>query len=243
MPIGLVSAGVAAAGAIGGAYISSQAANKATKAQQTAFNTTQQEQAPFRATGTSALNQLGSLYGLSATDPATGAVTPGTGTPSVDPNATFYQTPDYQFALSQGIKGVDAGAAARGMLDSGATRKAEIAYGGNLASGQFNNYANRLQALAGIGQNSANVSANVNQNNADNIGNIALANGAAQSNNLNSLLGTLSGGSANKSSYASSIIGSAGSPAYAGGAPSSIPGISTLAMPAFPGSGLIGAFS
>lgn len=108
---------------------------------------------PWLTVGSGALDKLAGIYGISGKD---SAGNPIGGSGATDPNATFYQSPDYQFRQAQGIKALDAGAAARGGLDSGATRKAEIAYGGNLASGEFNNYANRLAALAGVGQTAAN---------------------------------------------------------------------------------------
>jgi hypothetical protein len=117
--------------------------------------------APYLQTGTSALTRLAQIYGLNQVD-ANGNPTEAAlrgENPNLDPNASFYQSPDYQFRLSQGIKGTDAGAAARGMLDSGATRKAEIAYAGNLAAGEFGSYASRLAGLAGIGQTAVNTNA------------------------------------------------------------------------------------
>lgn len=172
---------IAAAGAIGGAAITAGASNKATNTQTSEFNQTTANNKPFLDTGTAALTQLGSLYGLN----------PGqSGTPSGnDQNASFYQSPDYQFTLGQGIKGIDAGAAAGGMLDSGATRKAEAEYAGNLASTQFNNYATRLQGLAGIGQSAANNQATQNTNYANNISNLAGAQGQTDTNLLTSLAG------------------------------------------------------
>lgn len=211
MPVGLVAAGVGAAGAIGGALISSNATDKAVKSsaqaadkslavQQQQFDATTANNKPFLATGTSALNQLAGLYGLDTVD-ASGTTVKGAGTgANIDPNATFYQTPDYKFAMDQGIKAVDAGAAARGMLDSGATRKAEIKYGGNLASGTFNSYASRLQQIAGIGQGAANSQAGANSgyaagvtntltNAAGDQANAALTQGASYSDAINNIAG------------------------------------------------------
>lgn len=181
MPVGLVAAGVGAAGAVAGAAIQGSAAKSAAKTsaaaadrslalQQDEFNQTTANNKPFLTTGTSALNRLAGLYGLDTVD-ENGNVVKGTGQPSFNANDNFYQSPDYQFQLDQGIKGVDAGAAARGGLDSGATRKAEIAYAGNLASGQFNTYADRLRALAGIGQGAANAQSNAGSNYASNYTN------------------------------------------------------------------------
>lgn len=88
--------------------------------------------------------------------PPTG-FTPGASQPGVDPNADFYKSPDYAFRLSEGLKGLEARASTGvfGGLDSGALRKAEIGYAGNQAGGAFNDYANRLAALAGVGQTTA----------------------------------------------------------------------------------------
>ena len=192
MPVGLVAAGVGAAGAIGGAIISGNAAKSAAKTsaqaadrslavQQQQFDQTTANNKPFLTTGTSALKQLAGLYGLDTVD-GSGNVVTGTGKGNLTGNETFYQTPDYQFAFDQGIKGIDAGAAARGMLDSGATRKAELKFGSNIASGAFNGYASRLQQLAGIGQSAANSQANAGSNFATNYTNTVTGAAADQAN-------------------------------------------------------------
>ncbi len=140
---------------------------------------------------------------------ATGAQSPGTYTPGsqqpgVDPYADFYKSPDYLFRMTEGLKGVDAGAAAGGSLDSGATRKAEITYAGNLAAGEFNNYANRLALLAGVGQTTATNMAGQGATYAGNVGQIAmnqgnnlassyLAQGQNYGNTINNLAGIGSG--------------------------------------------------
>lgn len=141
-------------------------------------------------------------------------LTPGSAQPNVDPNADFYKSPDYQFRLSEGLKGLEARAAtgAFGGLDSGALRKAEIGYAGNLASGDFNNYTNRLAALAGVGQTTATNEANQGATYASNVGNIAvnqgnnrassyLANGQTYGNAVGGLAGIGAGLITNSSSY------------------------------------------
>lgn len=212
MPIGLgtavaIGAGVTgaatlASGAIGAnaagnaANLSKQASDQSLAFQQQQYGDTKANNAPFLQTGTSALNTLAGLYNLNSDGSAASTNT------NLDPNSTFYQTPDYQFALGQGIKGVDAGAAATGSLDSGETRKAEIGYAGNLASGQFNNYATRLQSLAGIGQAAANSQAasglgysnaytNTVTNAANTQANAGLAGASATGSSLNSIAGLL----------------------------------------------------
>lgn len=191
MPIGLVAAGVGAAATVAGAVISGNAAksaaktnaaaaDKSLKAQQDNFDATTANNKPFLETGTSALKQLAGLYGLDTVD-ENGNTVKGAG-PQVDPNSTFYQTPDYQFTKAEGIKGVDAGAAARGMLDSGATRKAEISYAANLANGTFNGYVDRLQRIAGVGQAAANSQAAAGQNEANAVTGINSQVGATNAN-------------------------------------------------------------
>jgi hypothetical protein len=218
MPIGLVAAGVGAAGAIGGALISSNAATDAANIQAQGakdanalntkiYNETTARNAPYYNTGTSALDSLATLYGLNGK------------TQSFD---AFKTSPDYQFRFDQGIKGIDAGATARGTLDSGATRKAELAYAGNLASGEFNNYASRLMDLARVGQSSANNQTTAGQNYANaygtNVtnaaqaaGNASLAQGSIWGNTIGGLAGQFA------SSYGGGGGYSPGAPGYGGG--------------------------
>ena len=66
----------------------------------------------------------------------------------------FMASPGYQFRLDEGIKAAERSAAARGLLGSGATLKAVQRYGEGLASQEYENYANALRSMAGIGQTS-----------------------------------------------------------------------------------------
>ena len=61
----------------------------------------------------------------------------------------------YQFQLNQGENAVAGSAAARGILNSGATAKALTQYGQGLSSTYFNNYFNQLGSLAGRGVSAA----------------------------------------------------------------------------------------
>lgn len=83
----------------------------------------------------------------------------------------FYQSPDYQFRQSEGQKAIERSAAARGGLYSGATGKALTQYAGNLASGEYGNYINRLASLAGVGQSQSQNLAALGQNTAAGVGN------------------------------------------------------------------------
>lgn len=90
--------------------------------------------------------------------------------------APFFASPDYQFRQSEQMRALNARNASLGIQDSGAAQKAAIQYSGNLASGEFNNYANRLASLAGVGQTAANTSAQLGQNFANNFGNLQTQN-------------------------------------------------------------------
>jgi len=181
MPLGisagtaaLIGAGVTGAASLGAAAIQSGNVGKA--GQQSAFNrllATQQAQntfntstgqiqdavkqgqgyvAPYYAAGTPAIGQEGALLGLQGQDAANAAM------------STFQNSPGYQWQMQQGLRGVDAGAAAGVRLPgvrSGATVKAEETFAENLANTSFGDYWNRLNSLAGMGQNAATSEANL----------------------------------------------------------------------------------
>lgn len=91
--------------------------------------------------------------------------------------APFFASPDYQFRQNEQARALTARNASLGIQDSGAAQKAALQYSGNLASGEFNNYANRLASLAGVGQSAANSTANLGQGYANSVGS-ALTNNA-----------------------------------------------------------------
>ena len=94
---------------------------------------------PYAASGAASTADMQDLLGLNGPDAANAAM------------AKFQASPGYQWELGQGLRAVDAGAAAQGMLRSGATLKAEQTYGQGLADQEFGNYYNRLSGLAGQG--------------------------------------------------------------------------------------------
>jgi hypothetical protein len=173
MPFGIAAAGIGAAGALGGAAMQSSAVSGASKAaaqdQRIAFLMADQYNKPYRDFGTTALNQLAGLTGLGPDDTATAM-------------SRFQVDPGYQFARDQGLRGVDAGAASRGLLNSGATIKAEEGFASGLASQQFENYVNRLFKLTAMGQSAANQQATDALNTGTNLSNIAASQGAADAN-------------------------------------------------------------
>lgn len=64
----------------------------------------------------------------------------------------FFTSPGYQFRMDEGQKAIERSSAARGLRMSGATLKSLTRFAQGTASDEFNNYANRLAALAGVGQ-------------------------------------------------------------------------------------------
>lgn len=100
----------------------------------------------------------------------------GAATPTPSGMDAFFTSPDYQFRQNEQTRALTARNAMLGIQDSGAAQKSALQYSGNLASGEFNNYANRLASLAGVGQSAANQSAQLGQNFANNFGNLQTQN-------------------------------------------------------------------
>jgi len=99
----------------------------------------------------------------------------------------FEESPGYRFRVDEATKAIERSAAARGSLRSGATMDALQRRVQGVASDEYENFANRLAALAGVGQNanagSANAGANYAAGTAQGAaaqGNIALAAGNAR---------------------------------------------------------------
>ena len=127
-----------------------QAAEQSGQIQKDIFERQVQLQEPWRQAGINALNKLIPLsdyqkFGMDQ----------------------FQADPGYAFRMSEGMKALERSAAARGGLLSGGTLKATERFGQDLASQEYQNAFNRyqaeraaqlqpLQALAGVGQTSAN---------------------------------------------------------------------------------------
>jgi|HubBroStandDraft_5_1064220.scaffolds.fasta_scaffold93195_2 hypothetical protein len=201
---GLAAAGVAAAGALGGAAISANASKNAASAaanaqqqgvnaQLSMFNTTQADYAPQIQLGQGAANMLGGIYGIGGVTGGTGGTTTGQATPNY---AAFYNSPGYQFSLSQGEGAINKQAAAGGNLYSSNTLGALNNFAQGQASTQYNNYINQLTTMAGLG-NSANAgvagaATATGQGVANSLGNAGNAQAAGilgQSNAFSSALG------------------------------------------------------
>jgi len=141
--------------AVIGAASSGIAGSKAAKAQKSAaaqqaaneryfYDTTRADQAPWRDAGAGALGKLSRLYGISGASE--------TGGPATYDMSEFFESPQYQYNLGEGTKAIQRASAARGLYRSGGSAKAETRFAQGLASGEFQNYANTLAGIAGIGQ-------------------------------------------------------------------------------------------
>jgi len=152
--------------AVAGGYIASQGAKSAANTQAASadraadlswkqYEQTREDQAPWRDAGKVALSQL------------VGGLSPGGEYNRSFTMADYQADPGYQFRLSEGQKGIETAAAARGSRYSGATLKALARFNSDQASQEFNNSYNRfetdlgnrfarLSSVAGVGQAATN---------------------------------------------------------------------------------------
>ena len=140
---------------------------------------------PFIKTGTGATNLLSSFYGLNGNNPALGD----------SALAAFSNSPDYKFAMKEGVGALDNSAAAKGGLLSGNQLRAVTEYGSGLATQNLTNYLSRLSGMAGqgiqaggmLGQLGTNlgtgVSGQVGQS-SNNIANSTMAGGTAEASGI-----------------------------------------------------------
>ena len=154
MPWGAVAGAVVSAGI--GAVTKSSAGGQISKGASTANGISQATineangiYKPYMDTGSRALGDYASFTGQNGPDAAAAAM------------ANFQASPGYGYQVEQGLKGVDAGAASKGMLRSGATLKAEQTLGNNLANQDFSAYLSRLSGMAGLGLDSSKAFTNI----------------------------------------------------------------------------------
>ncbi|WP_440966159.1 hypothetical protein ACL58G_07895 [Massilia sp. GER05] len=155
--------------AVAGGYIASQGAKSAASTQAAStdraadlnwqqYQQTREDQAPWRDAGKVALSQL------------VGGLSPGGEYNRSFTMADYQADPGYQFRLSEGEKGINNAAAARGSRYSGATLKALARFNSDQASQEYgkaydryNNDVstrfNRLASVAGVGQTATNQTA------------------------------------------------------------------------------------
>lgn len=165
----IFGANAAAKGQKQAAQAATTASNASLAEQKRQFDLSRADQMPWLTAGTGALNSYASLLGQNGTAAQTTAM------------GQFQTSPDYAFRQGEQARALTARNSALGIQDSGAAQKAAMQYSGNLAAGEFNNYANRLAGLAGVGQtaatnnaqlgsNYANAVTGINQNRAQALG-------------------------------------------------------------------------
>ena len=173
----IIGAGASMYGASQAADAQKAAAAASAKTQQDALNAQIEQQAPFRAGGITAQNQLMMLLGLAPS----GGDTSGLNVNTSDPNygkyakdfsmSDFTVDPGYAFRLSQGMSALNNSAAARGGMISGNALRAAQDYGQQAGSQEYQNAYNRyqtnrsnqlnpLQSLMGAGQSATNLISN-----------------------------------------------------------------------------------
>jgi hypothetical protein len=106
----------------------------------------------------------------------------------------FFASPDYQFRRDEGQRGIGNSFAARGGAASGNALKALSEFNGNLASGEFNNYTNRLFRMAGMGESATNQTAQAGNQYAQGYGQSQQAQGDARASGVLGVAGSIMGG-------------------------------------------------
>ena len=159
------------------------AANRAADLQHQEYLKNIELQAPFREAGLTAQNKLLDYMGLSA----------GAGGKYAKDFSMqdFQQDPGYAFRLNEGMKGLNATAAARGGLISGNALRAATQYGQDMGSQEYQNAFNRyqtnrsnqlnpLQSLMGSSQTATNQMGAAGQNYANQAGGAMMGAGNAR---------------------------------------------------------------
>lgn len=168
-----IGAGISAAGSIAGSAMQSgatgRAAGAAQRNQEMLYKIQEAKLAPYEEQGRQAFGQLGDILNINGPEAAANALN------------RFQASPGYQWQLDQGLRAVDAGAAADSGARGGAVLKAEQTFGQGLANQDFNNYVNNLFKLSQFGQNSALQESTNAGAVGGNLSNIALGQGAAES--------------------------------------------------------------
>jgi hypothetical protein len=188
----ILGGAIAGRGASKAAGVQAEAADRASDVQRQMFERNVELNAPFREAGITALNKLTPL--------ATNYTPFG-----MD---QFRADPGYAFRMSEGMKGLERSAAARGGLLSGGMLKGIQRFGQDLGSQEYQNAFNRyqternaqlnpLQSLAGVGQTTSQQLGAAGTQMAGNVGNLMTGGAAARASGYvggaNALTGALSG--------------------------------------------------
>lgn len=156
------------------ADVQAGAARSAAELQQQQYEQTRQDLEPWRKAGVNALGKLEGMADYTMFGPE-----------------QFSKDPGYGFRLSEGQKALERNAAARGGFISGRALKEATRFGQDMGSQEYSNAFNRYQieraaklgpyqALAGVGQSTANQLGQFGAANAANVGNLMTSGAAAQ---------------------------------------------------------------
>lgn len=167
-----------------------QAASQADATNRYIYDQNRADYAPFREVGYGALGKLAQMYGVTPVGPngaPPGAATSGVASPHggrrTEGSAALHQTaptgfalpaqsgeyggfmesPGYRFRVDEATKAIERSAAARGGLRSGATMDSLQRRVQGVASDEYENFANRLASLAGVGQTATNATSAAGQ--------------------------------------------------------------------------------
>jgi hypothetical protein len=185
---GVASAGV---GLVGSQLMKGsvdKSSGQAVQVQQQGLEQSRADLEPWRTAGQTAIPAVSNAAGLNGQEGYDAAM------------AGFHTSPGYQFALDEGIRALDHGAAAKGILNSGDTIKAEMRYGKGLADQDFGTYYNRLWDLSKLGESAAAGSASTTADASKGIAQTDLSQGSATSSiygNAAKGIGDIAGNTAN----------------------------------------------
>jgi len=189
-----IGAGVSAAAGLAGSAMQSGAARAGQAQAQQQFQQQRNDLMPYREAGLGSVQAQQDLLGLNGQPAADAAM------------ANYQKSPGYAWQFGEGLRAVDAGAAASGLTRSGAALKAEQTFGEGLANSDFGTYYNRLLGLSTLGANAAAGGAQTAQGAAS----AALGGANAQSSiygNAASSLGTAANGLFNNKNFQDWISG------------------------------------
>lgn len=188
----VVSSAIGANASSKAAGAQAAAADRAAAGQERMFERQVELSEPWRKAGEQALNKL-----IPLTDYKNFSM------------SDFQADPGYSFRMSEGMKGLERSAAARGGLLSGSTLKGIQRFGQDLGSQEYMNAFNRyqteraarlqpLQSLAGVGQTTAQQIGQAGMQTAQNIGETQMSGAAARASGYvgqaNALTGALNTG-------------------------------------------------
>ena len=175
------------------AELQAQATRESVAEQRRQYDLTREDLGPYRRTGTNALANYAGLYGITQEEGEAGVLSTEEMQAFRD---RFTETPGYQFRFDEGIRALDRSASATGRLRGGGYTRELQRYGQGIAADEFQNYANRLSGIAGMGQGATTTTGTLGVATGANIGNTLQAGAAQQGNAL------MAAGTARASGYA-----------------------------------------